>query len=89
MRVPEPNEKLEGKICVSAEGRPAIVVGEGPIYFKDEGTIMCWLGLGLDGKGVWASTNPCVIAESGQEFYDRMFHRLWVTRASFFVNDND
>ena len=77
MRIPEPQEDLVGKICVCSIGRPAIVVGRKPCQFgaKQE-MVMCWIGLGLDGKGTWASANPCIIAETGMEFRDKLSERF-------------
>lgn len=81
MRMPEEGEDLTGKVCVCSVGRPFIVVGQQPFVFgkKVDGSdneVMCWVGLGLDGKGTAASSNPCVIAESGEEFYDKLTRRF-------------
>ncbi len=72
MRIPNENEDLAGKVCVCSVGRVAIVVGRREMY--DWG--LCWMGLGLDGKGTWASTAPCVVAESGEEFYSKLSERF-------------
>jgi len=71
MRIPGTGESLIGKICVCSVGRPAIIVGQKNFEFGE-----CWIGLGLDGKGTWASSSPCIIAESGQEFHDKLFDRF-------------
>jgi len=71
MRIPEPDEDLIGKVCVCSVGRPAVVVGKRTFSWG-----MSWVGLGLDGKGVWASTQPCVIAENGAEFHDKLIDRF-------------
>jgi len=71
MRLPESNEDLVGKICVCTAGRPAIVTGKKTFDWGES-----WVGLGLDGKGTWASTTPCIIAESGQEFHDKLSSRF-------------
>jgi len=71
MRLPEQNENLVGKVCVCTVGRPFIVTGT---HVFDWGG--AWVGLGLDGKGTVASTSPCVIAESGQEFHDKLLSRF-------------
>jgi hypothetical protein len=68
--MPNPGENLVGKVCVCSVGRPAIVVGKRAFAWGE-----AWVGLGLDGKGVWSSTSPCVIAESGEEFHDKLFSR--------------
>ncbi len=77
MKMPNKNENLVGKVCVCSVGRVGIVTHMG--VFKstvNDETIPCWKGLGLDGKGVWASTNPCVVAESGQQFVEKLSLRF-------------
>jgi len=71
MRLPKKDENLVGKICVCTVGRPAIVTGKKTFDWGE-----AWVGLGLDGKGTWASTTPCVIAETGQEFHDKLLSRF-------------
>lgn len=71
MRLPVKGENLVGKICVCSVGRPGIVTGRKEY---DWGT--AWCGLGLDGKGNWSSTNPAIIAESGQDFHDLLSTRF-------------
>lgn len=72
MRMPEEGESLVGKVCVCSVGRPFIVTGTRDCF--SFGT--AWVGLGLDGLGTTASTNPCIIAESGQEFHDKLLDRF-------------
>lgn len=64
-------EFLVGKVAVCSVGRPAIITGTMVFDFGE-----CYVGIGLDGKGTWASTSPCVIAESGQEFHDKLLKRF-------------
>jgi hypothetical protein len=71
MRIPSASEDLTGKVCVCSTGRVAVVTGRKVFGFGE-----AWTGLGLDGKGTWASKEPCVIAESGQEFHDRLLERF-------------
>jgi hypothetical protein len=71
MRMPKEGEDLTGKVCVCSVGRPFIVTGKAEFAFGES-----WVGLGLDGKGTTASTKPCVIAESGQEFHDKLLDRF-------------
>ena len=71
MRISEPNEDLVGKVCVCSVGRPFIVTGRHKFDFGE-----CWVGLGLDGKGTAASAIPAVLAESGQEFHDKLLNRF-------------
>jgi len=78
-RMPSKDEDLVGKVCVCSTGRPAVVTHQGFLEVeRGDGTavISAWMGLGLDGKGTWASTRPCIIAESGAEFHDRLFDRF-------------
>jgi len=76
MRMPDKDEDLVGKVCVCSVGRVAIVTGRRMFKFDDDNEVECWTGLGLDGKGTWASTGPCVIAETGQEFHDKLLKRF-------------
>lgn len=71
MRFANDNESLIGKVCVCSVGRVAIVTGKKTFDFGE-----CWVGIGFDGKGTWASSKPCIVAESGQEFHDRLFDRF-------------
>lgn len=69
--VTDSNEDLTGKVGVCSVGRPAIITGKLELDIGE-----CWVGLGLDGKGTWASSSPCIIAESGQEFHDKLYKRF-------------
>jgi len=71
MRMPHAGENLRGYVCVCSVGRVAIVVGKQMFDFGE-----AWVGLGLDGKGTWASTKPCILAESGIEFHDKLLGRF-------------
>lgn len=71
MRLPATNEDLVGKVCVCTVGRPFIVTGKHAFDWGE-----AWVGLGLDGKGTACSTDPAVIAESGQEFHDKLLKRF-------------
>lgn len=74
MRMPQENEDLVGKVCVSSIGRVAVVTGKYTPEWAN-GTVM-WAGIGFDGKGTWASSNPCVVAESADEFRKRLSERF-------------
>jgi hypothetical protein len=71
MRFPEVEECLVGKVCICSVGRLFIVTHQKAF---DWGLV--WAGLGLDGKGIACSSNPCIIAESGHEFYDKLSKRF-------------
>lgn len=77
MRIPDVDENLVGKVGVCSVGRVAIITGK--TEFAPEGKtepIACWAGIGFDGKGTWASTKPAIVAESGEEFHDRLKNRF-------------
>jgi hypothetical protein len=77
MRMPNENEDLVGKVCVCSVGRPFIVTGKQILVLDNmEDQIEGWCGLGLDGKGTAFSSTPCIIAESGQEFHDKLRSRF-------------
>ena len=77
MRLPNENENLVGKVCVCTVGRPFIVTGRlGSEHKLNASLDGFWCGLGLDGKGTACSSNPVIIAESGQEFHDKLLYRL-------------
>jgi len=71
MRLSKEKEDLTGKIGVCSVGRPFIITGTQTFDFG-----VAWVGLGLDGKGTVASTNPGIIAESGKEMHDKLFTRF-------------
>lgn len=73
MRIPGPNENMVGKVCCCSVGRVAVVTGFGQI---GDPAIEGWHGLGLDGKGTWFSTAPCVLAESADEFREKLDTRF-------------
>ena len=77
MRLPNPSENLIGKICVCSVGRPGIVTSKKKCKFESSGAEFdAWVGLGLDGKGNWCSTSPAIIAESAEEFRQRLSTRF-------------
>lgn len=76
MRMPETNESLIGKVCVCSVGRPFIVTGQTTLRTNDGSFVEGWCGLGLDGKGTAFSSVPCIIAENGQEFHDKLVSRF-------------
>jgi len=71
MRLGNKNENLVGKVAVCSVGRVAIITGKKTFEFGET-----WVGIGLDGKGTWASKNPCIVSESGQEFHDKLYERF-------------
>jgi len=67
MRFANKNEDLVGKVAVCSVGRVAIITGKERFNFHES-----WVGIGFDGKGTWASKNPCIVAESGEEFREKL-----------------
>ncbi len=77
MRIPDKDENLIGKVCVCSVGRPFIVTGRlGSEHKLNAALGGSWCGLGLDGKGAACTSQPCVIAESGQEFHNKLLKRF-------------
>lgn len=62
-RAPDATEGLKGMICMCSKGRIAIVTRR-----KEMPWGMAWVGIGLDGKGLWASTSPLVIFNSLSDY---------------------
>ncbi len=71
MRIPDTGEDLAGKVCVCSTGRAGVVTGQ-----KEFAWGVAWVGLGLDGKGTWCSSNPAVVAESAEEFRQTLEDRF-------------
>lgn len=70
MRMPKENECLIGKVCVSGIGRVGIVTSKQPPEWSNG--VEMWCGIGFDGKGTWASSDPAVIAENAELFRHRL-----------------
>jgi hypothetical protein len=71
MRFPKPDEDLTGKVCVCSIGRIAVVTEKKSLAFG-----AAWVGVGFDGKGVWASTSPVIAYESVLEYHDTLMERF-------------
>lgn len=71
MRMPNGTENLIGKIAVNSVGRVAIITGTKTFEWG-----VAWVGIGFDGKGTWASSEPCVVAESAEEFRETLSTRF-------------
>lgn len=74
-RIPGPGENLVGKVCVCALGRVGVVVEFKKITFSNGDEAELWCGMGFDGKGLWASRDPVVLAETLQEYTGRILSR--------------
>jgi len=55
-----------GKVCACSLGRIGVVVGFGRVPWGET-----YIGMGLDGKGLWFSRKPIVIADSLEEYTKR------------------
>ena len=74
MRMPNEDEDLIGKVCVCSIGRIGLVTGKGNPVWADEKDM--WIGLGFDGKGTWASSNPCIAYENPEEYRQLLSKRF-------------
>ena len=73
----ESGENLTGKIAVCSTGRVAIITGTKELTINRTGEkIPVYCGIGFDGKGTWASTQPCVVAEDAEEFRAKLEKRF-------------
>lgn len=68
MRFPKKGEDLTGKVCICSAGRIAVVSHQQDLTFStgdnaDQPTA-CWVGVGFDGRGAWASSAPVVAYKS-------------------------
>lgn len=60
-----------GKVCVCSIGRVGVVTGKKCMNFGD-GWVDMWTGIGFDGKGLWATSSPIVIADTLEEYVSRV-----------------
>jgi hypothetical protein len=73
--IPGPGENLVGKVCVCSLGRVGVVVEFKEITFANGDKTSLWCGMGFDGKGLWASRDPVILAETLKEYTDRILSR--------------
>lgn len=66
----EPN--FVGKVCCCSTGRVGLVVRQKIITFPSGETKQMWEGIGLDGKGLWCTSNPIEIHPSIEAYMDRL-----------------
>jgi len=66
-------ESCVDKVCVGSTGRVGLVT-----HYESEHAYRCdrYVGIGFDGKGVWTSKSPAIVAESGEEFVRRLVDRF-------------
>lgn len=76
MRMPEVNEDLTGKVCICSIGRIFVVSRRKALDFGDGQYVLCWVGVGFDGKGTCASSNPVIAYESVNEYHDTIEERF-------------
>lgn len=68
-------EDLSGKVCMCSIGRVGIVATQGTIA---EFNAVYWKGMGLDGRGLWATSagKPVIVlAESLAEYIEMILAR--------------
>lgn len=67
-----------GTVCVCSTGRVGLVVRRREVTFPDGQPKLIWEGIGLDGKGLWASTadEPLVLHPSIDAYLDRLVKAL-------------
>lgn len=72
-RIAEPNEDLAGKVCACSLGRVGVVCAKETITFPNGDTRECWTGMGLDGRGLWATgvQNQIVVLDETLAAYAR------------------
>jgi hypothetical protein len=78
IRLQHMGEDLIGKVCVSELGRPGVITNKKQIPFKSGETEEFWVGIGFDGKGLWAhrvSTPTAVLAETLDEYCNIILNR--------------
>ena len=71
MRIAKPEEDVIGKVAVNSIGRVAIITGQEEYHWGN-----AWIGIGFDGKGTWACRTPCIVAESAEEFRQKLTTRF-------------
>ena len=63
-------EDFTGMVCVCSVGRVGIVTGQKELFGKT-----MWVGMGIDGNGLWASEVPIVLTRTLSEYVDRLQSR--------------
>lgn len=51
-------QDLIGKVGICSLGRPGLIVGRKQLPWGE-----AWVGIGLDGVGVWSSRNPRILTQ--------------------------
>jgi len=57
------NGDYVGKVCICSLGRVGVVTGRKTLDWGET-----WVGMGFDGKGLWASKTPHVLAETVKDY---------------------
>jgi hypothetical protein len=68
-------EGLTGRVCVCSLGRVGVVTGRTVINFPNGDTRDCWVGMGFDGNGVWATgvdQDIVVLFDTLAEYVDKI-----------------
>ena len=67
-----PSEIGVGKVAVCSLGRVGVITDRKELTFSNQDKGVMWVGMGFDGKGLWASSEPIVIAESLKDYCNRI-----------------
>jgi len=65
-------DEFIGTVAACSTGRVGLIVRKETVTFRSGDTKEVYTGIGLDGKGLWASSDPIVIQPSIEEYMDRL-----------------
>jgi hypothetical protein len=60
-RIASTGEDLTGKVCCCSLGRVGIIARRETVKFQNGDVAECWVGLGFDGRGLWATSAGQVV----------------------------
>lgn len=75
MKVLGVHEPAVGKVAVCSLGRVGVITDRKEIAFSNGDKGLCWVGMGFDGKGLWASSEPMVLCDSLKEYTARILEK--------------
>lgn len=61
-----------GNVAVCSTGRVGLVTGQEEVVFASGDKKKMWVGIGLDGKGLWCSSSPVYLYETIHDYIDRL-----------------
>lgn len=70
MRIASINENLAGSVCICSLGRVGVVSHFENVKFPNGDQKHVWTGMGLDGRGLWATgqSQVVVLAETLRDY---------------------